>query len=249
MSTDSHPATAPLHQQPQPFQPQWQQAHPHQPRWQAGPQVPPHAPPQVPPHAPPPWYGTPPAGLSGPGYGPPPLPPGKPRKALRVVLIVVGALVGAGLVTGLLQLAGAAARPAPASGPASAPSSAPVAAPAQLQPFDLQTGDCYNDSSTLRADGQLTEVGTVEVVPCTSPHSYQIVAKISYTAADAYPDVAARAGGDCVPEFENLDRTVRSDPDYQPGYLMPLDATSWATNRTVACFLFTAAPTTTSALG
>ncbi len=236
MSTDSHPATAPLHYQPpQAFQPQWQQPHPHQPRWQAGPQVPP------------PWYGTPPAGLSGPGYGP--LPPGKPRKTLRVVLIVVGALVGAGLVTGLLQLAGAAARPAPASGPTSAPASAPVAAPAQLQPFDLQEGDCYNDSSTLRADGQLTEVGTVEVVPCSSPHSYQIIAKISYTAADAYPDVAARAGGDCVPEFESLDRTVRSDPDYQPGYLMPLDAASWATNRTVACFLFTAAPTTTSALG
>lgn len=184
------------------------------------------------------------------GFGPPSAPgqasgpPKRPRKALRVVLIGLAALVGAAVVTAVLAGGNSAGR----SAPTPQPDSGQAAAPASLQPFDLRAGDCYNDSTKPPADGEVQQVGPVDVVPCTSPHSYQIVAKIAYKPTDEFTDVTARKGSDCVKEFAKLSRSVRNDARYRMGYLMPLNAASWAANRSVACFLFSEAPTVTSAL-
>ena len=43
-------------------------------------------------------------------------------------------------------------------------------------PLDLQVGDCYIDKSGSPAPGESVELGTVEIVNCTEPHNYEIIA-------------------------------------------------------------------------
>jgi hypothetical protein len=159
-----------------------------------------------------------------------------------VLLATIGALVGVGFVIAVVRSGDAPAPPQPAREPASGQ----VTTAASLQPYQLQRGDCYNNTSAPPGPGQTTPVMAVEVVPCTSPHSYQIFAKINYKPTDQFADIEAKNGGDCARELAKLDRKVRNDPNYQPGYLMPMDAATWLTHRTVACFMYTSTPTTTS---
>jgi hypothetical protein len=165
----------------------------------------------------------------------------KPAKR-RVLLITLGALVGAAIVGGVLRTGTS----APAPQPSREPASGQVITAASLQPYQLQSGDCYNSSGPPAEGAQVAPVGSIEVVPCTSPHSYQIFAKINYKVTDEFTDIEARNGGDCVEELNKLDRKVRNDPNYKPGYLMPMDAATWTTYRTVACFVYSTTPTTTS---
>jgi hypothetical protein len=198
------------------------------------------------PHEPQQQFG--PRPLGPPPYGPPQPPrPGdqpsqrKPAKR-RVLLITLGALVGAAIVGGVLR----AGTSAPAPQPAREPASGQVTTAASVQAYQLQPGDCYNDTNAPPTPGETTSVGSVQVVPCTSPHNYQIFAKINYKVWDQFADIEARKGRDCTTELVKLDRKVRNDPNYQPGYLMPSTVKAWETHRVVACYMYTPAPTTTS---
>ena len=47
-----------------------------------------------------------------------------------------------------------------------------------LSALDLQPGDCYNAGQLPPAPGTSTPISTVEAVPCASPHTDQVIAKV-----------------------------------------------------------------------
>lgn len=133
---------------------------------------------------------------------------------------------------------------------ASAPERAPgteVAEPTALSPIDLQPGDCYN-AAPLPADGTDTPISSVDAVPCTDPHTAQVVTKLGYAGQDHTDVVETRAPADCARETQALLRPeLLADPAYTFGQIYPTSL-SWPRTPTVACIVVTEAPTTGSAL-
>jgi len=218
--------------QPFPGQPQPPQPYPGQPY--SGQPRPgrPAAEPALPFPARPEWrYSGPPA--------PPPAPPRKRRLALKLFLLsVVALIVGAGyLVT----------RP-PVSEPV--PDTPAVPEPSTLSVFDLQPGDCYNTMQAPPQPGQSQPISYVETVPCTQPHTDQVIAKISYSPSEATGGVpTSRADADCNTEFAaKLEPAAFDDPTLKPGRLAPADAATWARTPVVACVVFSDNPITRTLL-
>lgn len=201
-----------------------------------------HAPPYPPPgHWPP----------GPPGYGPPaPTPPGPPPRRRRGRL--VAGLLTAVVVGGI----GFAIRANPAKPTSSPPpivgtstSAAPTSdAPTVLSAFDLKPGDCYT-AGPMPADGTTAVVVSVQSVPCTQPHTAQVVAVPNY-ADKTYDEAINRLSmADCTREFQNrLRTTALKDKRYRLGRIYP-DQLAWNRRSTsVACVVVTEAPTTGSAL-
>ena len=44
--------------------------------------------------------------------------------------------------------------------------------------FDLRTGDCYNDQKLTNSEGESVEIDRVEVVPCSTPHDFEVIEMI-----------------------------------------------------------------------
>ena len=122
-----------------------------------------------------------------------------------------------------------------------------VPQPTALSPLDLQPGDCYN-AEPLPADGSDTPINSVEAVPCTDPHTAQVITKLGYAGQDYTDVVETRAPEDCMRETQALLRPeVFVDQDYTFGQIYPTSL-AWPRTTTVACIVVTDTPTTGSSL-
>jgi hypothetical protein len=122
-----------------------------------------------------------------------------------------------------------------------------VPEPTALSPIDLQPGDCYN-AAPLPADGSDAPIISVEAVPCTDPHTAQVITKLGYAGQDYTDVVDTRAPEDCARETQALLRPeVLVDPAYAFGQIHPT-LLSWPRNATIACIVVTGTPTTGSSL-
>jgi hypothetical protein len=137
------------------------------------------------------------------------------------------------------------AAPAPTSTPQTGFSEAGT-----VSVFDLQAGDCYNSESLPPTEGSLRPISTVDAVPCTSPHTHQVVAKIAYQPSENYVDVRdKRVHTDCaVALAEKVDKKVLADDTYGQMFLIPADSTAWKRWPAAACVVSTEQPTTGSLL-
>ena len=174
--------------------------------------------------------GTPPYA----GFQPPP-----PRRRRRRLLLPLVSVVAVGFVASALV----------DSGDDSAPRRDPgteVAEPASLSPIDLQPGDCYN-SASLPVDGSETRIYSVEAVPCTDPHTAQVITRLGYVGQD-YEVVETRAPQDCAREAQAKVRPeLLTDQAYGLGHIYPT-AGSWQQSPSVACVVATDTPRTGSSL-
>ena len=93
-------------------------------------------------------------------------------------------------------------------------------------------------------------ISTVEAVPCTSPHTGQVVTKLAYPSTDPFEGVTAKANSHCAVSFaDELDASVLADPSVKAGYIAPADAVSWMRSPVVACIVATDEPLSRSLLG
>jgi hypothetical protein len=122
-----------------------------------------------------------------------------------------------------------------------------VPEPTALSPLELQPGDCYN-AAQLPADGSDAPISSVEAVPCTDPHTAQVITKLGYAGQDYKEVVDKRAPEDCMREAQALLRPeMLVDPAYTFGQIYPTSQ-SWPRATTVACIVVTGTPTTGSSL-
>lgn len=189
-----------------------------------------------------------------PQYPPPYPPPAKKgRGAGKVVGIGCLSLIG-------LAIAGIAIA-AVMSGPTRAPDTGAVAEPGRLSVFDLKAGDCYNVTERPRvpaipvqpAGGPTTSelVETVEAVPCTSPHTYQVIAEVDFALSDSLAEVTKTRGlAACEVQFaKELSKAVRNDRSLNAGTLVPINQQSWDRSPAVACVVKSEAPISRSLVG
>jgi hypothetical protein len=116
---------------------------------------------------------------------------------------------------------------------------------------DLQGGTSgYNAEVRPPTDGFTTPISTVDAVPCTSPHTHQVVAKIAYQSSDNYADVRdKRVHTDCaVALAEKVEKKILADDTYGQMFLLPADITAWKQWPAAACVVTTEQPTTGSLL-
>ncbi|MFC4943927.1 hypothetical protein [Pseudonocardia sp. GCM10023141] len=188
-----------------------------------------------PPHPYGPGYGP-----DNPGYGPVPQPPRRPKRTLRRVLL---ALLGFGV---LLVVA------AMIFGKGTAPTrnvtDGATEKAGTLSALDLRAGDCYNSKQLPPEPGSAQPISTVEVVPCTSGHTAQVVDKVTYKVTDSLADVrATRSGADCNTAFKaKVQPTVLNDAKFQLGLISPRDEATWLKHPVIACVV--AHPSTTTTL-
>jgi hypothetical protein len=120
--------------------------------------------------------------------------------------------------------------------------------PEPLSPFDLAAGDCYN-SIPLPADGSTVRISTVDTVPCSAPHTAQVVARFAYTDAVWSTATDSRSSDDCERSFSTkISRKVLADGRHQPGLIHSERARPGVQTVYAACVVVTEAPTTGSVL-
>ena len=207
-----------------------------------------------------PAYGTQP-GMRG-GMVPPYAPPvavAPPKRKRRLILPVLGGgFVGAVILAAVVGLQEPERYPAPAPVAPQAESAAATNPADQvgfreagtLSALDLQPGDCYNAGQLPPAPGTSTPISTVEAVPCASPHTDQVIAKVAYSPTDTLVDVRAnKAASDCEKELqEKVATTTLTDPGYTSGTLVPANDTTWNAGHTIACVVMSNGPRTGSVL-
>jgi hypothetical protein len=108
-----------------------------------------------------------------------------------------------------------------------------------LSAIDLQPGDCYNGKQLPPEPGGTQPISTVEVVPCTSAHTAQVIEKVSYKVTDSLSEVrATRSSTDCDKAFQGkLQPSVLDDPKFQLGLISPRDQATWTRRPAVACIV------------
>src|SRR3954449_8793986 len=172
-----------------------------------------------------------------PSAGPPALRPRRRRRRMLLLLLSV-LLIG---VVGYALSDGGTASTTPRTPGVEVPE------PTALSPLDLQPGDCYN-AAPLPADGSDARINSVEAVPCTAPHTAQVITQLGYAGQDYTEVVETRAAEDCAAQIPTLLRPeVLADPAYSFGQIHP-DPLSWTRFQTVACIVLTGTPTTRSTL-
>jgi hypothetical protein len=159
------------------------------------------------------------------------------RKALRILLGLV--FVPLGLITAIGIAAAVFAGPKPVRAPAVVPESGVITQPGTLSALDLQPGDCYNTKLPPVKPGETQMIATVEAVPCTQPHTDQVVTTITYSAADPFPGTStARAEQDCSAAFEQkLDPAAFNQESLSMATLSPPNESEWRRSPVVACTL------------
>ncbi|MHA6781653.1 hypothetical protein ACVGOW_11740 [Pseudonocardia saturnea] len=189
-------------------------------------------------------------GHSYPGGPVPPVPPPPRRK--RRTWLKVGLVVLAGLIAfSIFGNRGPVRAPdTGGTGVTGAPAAGEVQEAGSLSVFDLQPGDCYNTREDPPLPNTSQPISVVEAVPCTSPHTDQVIAKVTYDETDSLADVlAGQADTDCNAQFEALvDPAALEDPSLLPGRLVPSNADTWSRNRVIACVIFSENPITRSLL-
>ncbi len=199
----------------------------------------------------------PPAGMQYPTYygsmpgmrGPTTIPrvPAPARKKRMILPVLGGAFVGAVVLAAVIGLQVPERYLTPAT---NAAGQVGFREAGTLSALDLQAGDCYNTGRLPPAPGTSTPISTVEAVPCASPHTDQVIAKVVYSPTDTLVDVRAnRAAADCEGELHQkvADATL-TDPSYSRGTLVPADDTTWTAGHTIACVVMSDGPRTGSAL-
>ncbi len=197
-----------------------------------------------------------PGGQGGPAWGPPSPPTGYPpprpnpprRSALRVVGIIAAVVVGIPVllfvVAMVVTLVRGPSLTAPATGPGS--SAAPGTGPVTL--LQLNAGDCFN-SPPIPADGSTVSVDGVSRVPCSSPHTRQVVNTLAYPNLTWEGGAEAQSAEQCTNSFQNnLREDVRTDDRYLPARIHGVVTSMGKNSVYVACVIATEAPTTGSAL-
>ncbi len=123
------------------------------------------------------------------------------------------------------------ARGGTGSGASSSPAaSGPVVR--RVEVGDLKAGDCFDDGPV----GSGTDVGDVSVVPCSTPHSSQVITVFElprgrYPGEDKVIDAADHG---CSDKADPLVRESRMD-EVDPSFLYPADAWTWANSRAIQC--------------
>jgi hypothetical protein len=190
------------------------------------------------------YYGSMP-GMRGPTTIPPV--PAPARKKRMILPVLGGAFVGAVVLATVIGLQVPERYLTPAT---NAAGHVGFREAGTLSALDLQPGDCYNAGQLPPAPGTSTPISTVEAVPCASPHTDQVIAKVVYSPTDTLVDVRAnRAAADCEGELHQkvADATL-TDPSYSRGTLVPADDTTWTAGHTIACVVMSDAPRIGSAL-
>ena len=111
--------------------------------------------------------------------------------------------------------------------------------------FHLSPGACVVPPTDIKAS-----VASVQVVPCTTPHTQEVYADVTDPAGGNYPGTAALrtfADGACLQRFAAYTGVDYRDSSLFYTYLLP-SVRSWATDdRTVVCLVTsTGAPLTAS---
>ncbi len=184
------------------------------------------------------------------------LPAPAPAREKRMILPVLGGgFVGAVVLAAVIALQGPQRYPAPAQADLTPVTNAAdqvgFREAGTLSALDLQAGDCYNTGQLPPAPGtKPTPISTVEAVPCASPHTDQVMAKVVYSPTDTLADVRAnRAGhglrGRTAPEG----RLRHAHGSRLLGRnTVPADDTTWTAGHTIACVVMSDGPRTGSAL-
>ncbi|WP_323095573.1 DUF4190 domain-containing protein [Intrasporangium sp. YIM S08009] len=97
---------------------------------------------------------------------------------------------------------------------------------------DLKAGDCFNGGSL----GSGTDVGDVSVVPCSTPHTSQVITVFElprgrYPGEDKVVDAADKG---CSDKADPLVRESRMH-EVDPSFLYPADAWTWSNSRAIQC--------------
>ena len=168
-----------------------------------------------------------------PGYHPVPAPP--TRRRGRVGKVLLG-IVGVGFLLLVVLVAIGAAfgnRPAPTRNAVDGSTEKA----GRLSAIDLRPGDCYNVGQLPPEPGSTQLIRNVDVVPCTTPHTDQVIDKITYQAGDSLAAVRAdRAWADCEKAYQaKLSPSAAKDPSVQRGLIAPRDDATWARHPVVAC--------------
>ena len=221
------------------------------------------------PPAPAPWAPQNPhapvtSGAYPPPSGPPP-PRKKPKSVLRMLAIVAAVVFGIPVALGVATVAYTVFHDNPASNSPSAADATPTTvsipgpaggvvatstapAPDPFGPLDLKPGGCYN-SVPLPPDGSTVRIASVEAVPCSEPHTGQVVATFAYPKNTSNEATQSRLDKDCGQSFTNrLTKKVRNDNHYRPGYIHSDSTQLLLSSVRAACVVVTDGPTTGSAL-
>jgi hypothetical protein len=122
----------------------------------------------------------------------------------------------------------------------------PTPEPDPLDPYDLSPGDCYN-SAPLPPDGTSVRIDTVEPVPCSEPHTAQVVARFTYTDFTWSDATDSKSTDDCERSFRtSVPRKVLSDDRYKAARIHTERAAPGLQSVFAACVIATDAPTTES---
>ncbi|WP_076263971.1 DUF4190 domain-containing protein [Intrasporangium flavum] len=152
-------------------------------------------------------------------------------RGMAVAGIVLGSLWIVGF--GALIAIGIATDSGDSTASGSSKSSTPTAPAAHVATIDeLRAGDCFDGGAIVDSH----DVGDVTVVPCTSPHTSQVITVFELPAG-RYPGedkVVAAAEKGCS---EKADPLVREDrmTQVEPYYIYPSDAWTWAHSRAIQC--------------
>ena len=105
--------------------------------------------------------------------------------------------------------------------------------------WDLQVGDCFDDTSSVAATGA-GEVASLPGVPCAEPHDNEVYAVIdlgitSYSGDEA---VAELAFDKCLAKFETWVGRDYESSDLDILTLTPTSESFSSSNRDVVCAVF-----------
>ncbi|MFM6849589.1 MAG: DUF4190 domain-containing protein [Terrabacter sp.] len=104
---------------------------------------------------------------------------------------------------------------------------------------DLKAGDCFSGAGR-------TEVDSVTIIPCASPHESQVVT-IFAMPAGPWPGkdkVVAAAEDGCIDKADPL-ITRQAYDDLRPSFIYPQDAFAWRGGREIICVVDAPTGTTT----
>ena len=105
--------------------------------------------------------------------------------------------------------------------------------------WDLQVGDCFDDTSAVAEDGA-GEVASLPAVPCSEPHDNEVYAVIDLGISTYSDDetVSQLAFDKCHERFESFVGMSYDDSELDILTLSPTKASFSSSNRDVTCAVF-----------
>jgi hypothetical protein len=115
-----------------------------------------------------------------------------------------------------------------------------IADAGSLEVEELQVGDCF-DQPSVGSPGQVEQVFTVDAMPCSEPHDFEVFHTYELTGTELPSDdaVMSEAGDRCVAAFETYVGTSFEESELDFGIMWPTPESWGAGDRTVMCSLQT----------